>query len=201
MLGTDSSIGNWTNILSREYTRSNAWPPLSDWDWRQHFLDMRANAKNPAIYEKLSNRQCIERYADVFSNRSSVVIVLEDRPGDKNASVESYIYWPAVFGQGSSTYLCVEKNPGPNQPECVDLVLNTDLRYESWTKFGRKVLYCLAERIDDNHCQVNYSPAIFIGKLIQCCKSSIEFHCNSQSSCMCLQRHKMYLYFDHNILA
>lgn len=172
MLGTDSSIGNWTEILSREYTEGwNEWPPLSDWDWREHFVQMRSNAKNPALYEKLNHRQCIERYADVFSNRSSLVIVLEERPENKNASVESYIYWPAVFGQGSSGYLCVEENPGPHQPECVDLVLNTDLRYASWTRFGRQVLYCLAERIDDDHCQFNYSPAIFIGTSLHSAKA------------------------------
>jgi len=133
------------------------------WNNWQAFQRMQANANNTALYERLENRQCIERYSNVFSNRSSLVVVTEDLPGDKNASVHQYIYWPATYGGFSRYNPCNSAGDGwATNPDCHNLSRNTPDRYKGWKRYGRTVLYCLAERISD-HCQVNYSPAIFIG--------------------------------------
>lgn len=164
--GTDYSIGNWTEITSREIDdRYNAWPPMSVWNNWQEFQRMQANANNTALYERLDNRQCIERYADVYSNRSSLIVVTEELPGDKNASVFQYVFWPAVYGGYSRYNPCTDKDARPGSPDCQDVSMNKPEQYlpERWTKFGRGVLYCLSKRITD-HCQVNYSPIIFIGR-------------------------------------
>jgi hypothetical protein len=162
--GTDLSIGNWTNITTQGISSKgwNDWPDSEVWDLRQAFDTIRANANNTMLYERLDNRACIEKYADVFSARSSLVVVTENLPGDRNASVHQYIYWPATYGGWSRDKPC---NSGddfkPENPDCQNLFTNSPDRYKSWRRFDRTVLYCLSERIAD-HCQVNYSPTIFI---------------------------------------
>jgi hypothetical protein len=164
--GTDYSPGNWTFINLQSigpHGDRNEWPPIEVWDHVQAFQKIRANANNKTLYERLDNRHCIEKYSNVFSARSTLVVVTEDLPGDKNASVHQYIYWPAQYGGYSRYNPC---NSGvdnsDNSPDCQTLSANTPQRYEAWRRFGRRVLYCLSERMDD-HCQLNYSPKIFIG--------------------------------------
>jgi hypothetical protein len=141
----------------------NRWPSTVVWNKTQGFLEIRADANNTVLYERLENKQCIEKYADVFSARSNLVIVTEDLPGDKNASVHQYIYWPAVYGGFSRYNACNSGDSWPNNPTCHDIVANTPGQYKNWHRFNRTVLYCLSKRIDD-HCRINYSPGIFIGK-------------------------------------
>jgi len=164
--GTDFSIGNWTNITLQGVGPDgwNDWPPLEVWDNWQAFQTIQADANNTALYERLENRQCIEKYADVFSARSSLVVVTEDLPGDKNASVHQYIFWPAAYWGYSRYNPC---NSGfyerfNKNPSCQDPSENTAEQYKGWRRFDRTVLYCLSKRIGD-HCQLNYSPTIFIG--------------------------------------
>lgn len=140
----------------------NEWPPIDSWDNVNAFREIQAHANNTALYEKLENQQCIERYSDVFSNRGSLVVVTEDLPGDKNASVHQYIYWPAVYGGYSRYNPCNSGDSRLENPECQTLSANSPERYKGWRRFDRIVLYCLSERIG-GHCQVNYAPTIFIG--------------------------------------
>ena len=161
--GTDYSIGNWTSIASQgSDLRYNNWPSMDVWNNWQAFQNIQANANNTALFERLENQQCIERYSDVFSKRGSLVVVTEDLSGDKNASVHQYIYWPAQYGGYSRYNPCNSGDQRPKNPECQNLFANTPERYKGWRRFDRTVLYCLSERIG-GHCRVNYCPAIFIG--------------------------------------
>lgn len=165
--GTDYSIGNWTNIISQVdplgAENSNQWPPIDVWDNQQAFQNIRANANNSFLYERLDNRHCIEKYSNVFAARSSLVVVTEDLPGDKNASVHQYIFWAAQYGGFSRYNPCNSAVDSlVSNPECQTLSANTAERYENWKRFDRRVLYCLSERMGD-HCQLNYAPTIFIG--------------------------------------
>jgi hypothetical protein len=161
--GTDNSIGNWTSIkLAGFDPNHNNWPPIELWNNTEAFEKMRANANNTTLYERMENQKCIEKYNDVYSKRGSLVVVTEDLVGDKNASVHQYIYWPAEYETWSRYNPCNIGDSHPGNPSCHDILSNTPAQYQAWQRFGRHVLYCLSERIDD-HCQINYSPAIFIG--------------------------------------
>ena len=162
--GTDYSIGNWTDIILQGVSPEgyNQWPPMEQWDHLQAFQSIQANASNSFLYQRLENRQCIEKYNDVFSDRSSLVVVTEDLSGDKNASVHQYIYWPATYG-GFSRYNPCDSGDGLNENlNCQTLNHNTPKSYKNWKRFDRAVLYCLSQRISHN-CQLNYSPTILIG--------------------------------------
>lgn len=164
VLGTDYSIGNWTDILLQGISVEgwNRWPSIEDWNNVEAFQKIQANANNTLLFERLENEQCIQKYADTFAKRSSLVVVTEDLPGDKNASVHQYIYWPATYGGFSRYNPCNSGDSRAENPSCADLEENSSERYRDWRRFDRRVLYCLSERIP-SHCQLNYSPTIFIG--------------------------------------
>ncbi|KAF2804655.1 uncharacterized protein BDZ99DRAFT_502510 [Mytilinidion resinicola] len=123
-----AQIGNWTEISTVGVDpRFNNWPSTAIWNSTQAFLRIQANAPNSSVYEKLSNRGCIEKYSNVFAARTSLVVVTEDFPGDQNSSVH-YEF------QG---------NNAPMNPTCIDLSRNSQSQYDNWKRFNRTVLYCL----------------------------------------------------------
>jgi hypothetical protein len=165
-----AGIGNRTEFMDLGIDPDfNIWPPTNLWDNWQAFQMTQANATNSLVFENISNKDCIEKYSNVFATRTSLVVITEDFPEDLNASVHQYIYWPAQYGGWSRYFPCddhgniIENDPKFKNPDCQTLTHNTQAVYDEWKKFNRTVLYCLSERSDGGHCRINYSPNIFIG--------------------------------------
>jgi hypothetical protein len=72
-----------------------------------------------------------------------------------NFTTTGDIYWP-----------CYNGTPGYDI-ECDRLDKVNETLLDHWTKFGRKILYCVKQNRTKNHCRLNYSPIIMIGIALQ----------------------------------
>ncbi|KAF2494478.1 hypothetical protein BU16DRAFT_589353, partial [Lophium mytilinum] len=176
-----ADIGNWTEITSAGVDPvRNRVPNIDTWNSSQEFEKIQANAPDISIFEKLSNRDCVEKYAKIYGARTSLVVITEALPEDRNASVHQYIFWPAKFDFGSRYNPCTglynlqEGDYQRTNPSCRHVSSNTQADYDNWHRFNRTVLYCLSEKLHGSHCSINYAPSIF---LAICCFSTLKCVC------------------------
>jgi hypothetical protein len=157
---TNSVSDNWT------YTFDNAWPPKDQWDMETALPSWQQDANDTTIFANLTTVECLRLYTNVYARRTNLIVVTENFPGDFNASVHQYVYIPAVFSDFGQYFPC--RNGDPTRPtlSCVPPETNPNV-IRQWNKFNRTVLYCLSEvPPPGDHCRLNYSPSILIGKTL-----------------------------------
>jgi hypothetical protein len=166
-----ASVGNWDTFIDNGsyYNMKyfwNQWPDDVIWNRTEAFQNARDNAADESKFERLSNKDCIHKYSQDFAVRSTLVMITEDLPGDSVASVHQYYYWRATFNGNSVYSPCWSESLQDNKVACgsTDLAKVEDTDFEEMRKFDRKLLYCLSERQNGDHCRISYSPGILIGE-------------------------------------
>ena len=114
--------------------------------------------KKAASWERLSNRECIQAYSNLFlTSRRNLVLVSSDR-NETNSVLE----WGSAELDGgdlsNNWWICSTKQNGGNvicQPE--DYISKAD----DWTVWGYPIDYCLSEPVQDI-CAVEFSMEIML---------------------------------------
>ncbi|KAL5448402.1 hypothetical protein PMIN07_000925 [Paraphaeosphaeria minitans] len=118
--------------------------------------------KSASSWERLSNRDCIQAYSNVFmTGRRNVVLVSSER----NAT-NSVLYYGTTEldngGMDNNWWICSRVQDGGNV-KCQPGEYAADA--DNWTVWGYPIDYCLSEKIEDV-CQVEFSMDIMVVVII-----------------------------------
>ncbi|KAF2446815.1 hypothetical protein P171DRAFT_409004 [Karstenula rhodostoma CBS 690.94] len=114
--------------------------------------------KNASSWERLSNRDCIEAYSNVFMTARRNLVLVSKEKNTTNSVLDYGISELDDGGMDNNWWICSRVQDGGNvkcQPD--DFKANAD----NWTVWGYPIDYCLSERTEDV-CEVEFSVDIML---------------------------------------
>lgn len=149
-----------------------AWPDPKIWNGTEVLMKMQKAALDTQTLVNLSKSDCLDLYTNLYSDRTNMMVVLEDGPTKFNSSLLEWVYRPASWYHTNLGWLCFDGIAGG--PFCTLTSRNTQSNFDHWYKYNRPVLYCLNMKTSGERCRLNYSPIILTAI---CCISSLKCIC------------------------